>query len=190
MSFKLIKLIFNVFAIAFVVFSFALLVFNSIKVDIRWYGISTRLNLYNGQEEKSKILVDSLYRKASGYDIAFGKNGYNGSVLNQFIIILLGIGSVVLLLRFVFSFIEKFNTINVLLGLIAGWGLLIVGILIWFFPLFARFSNEILSIIKEKDTSGYEVIVTKTMTPTIFFAGLLTVFSGLASLVSIHLRFD
>ncbi|MCR5349927.1 MAG: hypothetical protein K6E20_02945 [Acholeplasmatales bacterium] len=184
------KLIFNIVAIVFVILSFVLLVFNSINVEIRWYGVSYTSNLYNGSGDKVKVLVDSLSKEASGYDIAFGGKGFSGSFLNQLIIILLAVLAFVLLLRFIFSFIERFNKINVIFGLVAGWGILLIGIFIWLFPVFAKFSNDILSVIKEKDEFGYEVIVSKSMTPMVFFSGLVAVFSGLCSLISIHLRFD
>lgn len=191
MSYKFLKLIFNIVSVVLVAIGIALLALNSVKLSIRWYGALEIKNLAkNTNTTITKIFDGSESSKATGFDIAFGGNGFKGVFLNQLIIIMLIVFATLLVFRVIFSFIPKLNFANVILGVIACWGLIIVGVLIWFVPAFASLSKSNVDFINSKGDLNYEVLVNKTMTPSIFLSGFLVVIGGIVSFLSLHLRFD
>ena len=191
MSYKFLKLIFNIVSVILVTIGIALLALNAVKLSIRWYGALESTDISKGTYSSiTKIFDGSETSKATGFDIAFGGHGFEGVFLNKFIFILLFILAVLLVFRVIFSFIPRLNLVNVILGIIVCWGLIIIGILIWLTPLFASISDSNIDFINNKGNLNYEVLVNKTMTPFVFLSGLVIVFSGVVSFLSLHLRFD
>ena len=186
--FKQFKLILNIVGVVFIILSIVILFLNSVNVDIRWYGAKQIYD--NGRASQTKVFVDSKTYKASGFDMAFGNDSFKASFFNELLIILLMIVIILIVLRIIFSFLPKLQSPAVIIGLIVGWSLLVLGVIIWFGPLFSNISNSVENFINDLDSKDYEILVSKNLTVASFFSGVFAILGGFSILISVHLRYD